>query len=313
MSIKAISFTSQTNAPKAIKQNRTADTSFTANKDIDKFEKKKSSTAKTIGIATAAIATLATITAIIITKGKAAKKAKLLNQIPKELQAKFEKLKNLEGETFTNKAYDELVDFMGLKGIAPKKIILENKPSTLNAIEGGYNPTENIIVFTKSIIKAPKGEQISLLSHELTHCKQHTNILRTEGITVEMYAKNTVESWINMSKKDDLGFKIKLRRAEQEGKKAEFLKNTRENWTKEIETLIHKNLEGILKMPKIKADSPEGIKALNDLKSIQSYEGLGMLGIGSKEYISHPLEIEAYGYGGKMKDLFNKFTQAMNV
>ena len=49
-------------------------------------------------------------------------KKRALNSIPKDLQTKFEKIKDLKGKEFVNKAYEELVNYMKLDGIAPKNI-----------------------------------------------------------------------------------------------------------------------------------------------------------------------------------------------
>lgn len=283
--------------------------------EFDKFEKKQTSTAKKIGIATGILATIGAITAIVITRGKALQKAKmnkLLDEIPKDLQARFSKIKNLEGEAFTNKAYDELVEHMGLKGIAPKQIQFEGAQGSMGHITGGYDSIENVITFTHNLKNAPKASQIELLSHELVHCKQFTNMLRTEGITVDMYVKSKVENMINIAKKNDFGFNLAYSRAERSGKLSEFMKNVRENWTKDCEKLVRKNFEDVLKMPKFKVDSSEGVKALKDLQSVENYEGLGLLGLGSQAYKSHPHEVEAYGYGEKLAELFKKYLTASN-
>ena len=50
---------------------------------------------------------LATIGTIVVTRGRAARKAQLLNSIPAELRAKFEKIQNLEGKEFIHKSYQQ--------------------------------------------------------------------------------------------------------------------------------------------------------------------------------------------------------------
>lgn len=270
----------------------------------------KMSTGKKLGIAVGILATLGTITAIALTRGKAIRNKRLLSQIPQDLQARFVKIKNLEGKTFTNKAYDEMVEYLGLKGIAPEKIQFEGNCGFLSGIQGGYDPSLNTITFTKNFISANKDSQIQMLAHELTHCKQFTNMLRTEGIGVEKFVETQVKNTFDNAIKNDIIFKLKFENANKIGKGDIFEKVVKETLTKKFTENVNKNFADVLNLPKIKADSPEGIKAFSDLKSYEAYPGLGMFGVGSEAYRNSPLEIEAYGFGDKIKDLFNKFIKA---
>ena len=310
MSINSVDFESRVVSP-SVKRNNILKKNYSLSREcFDKFETKKTSTAKKIGIATAILATLATIATIAITKGKAARKTKLLSQIPKDLQVKFEKIKKLNGEDFTNRAYGEIVDYMGLKGIAPNKILFEGKGGFMGGIQGGYDPSLNTITFTKNFINANKDSQISMLAHELTHCRQFTNMLRTEGIGVEKFVETQVKNTFENALRNDILFKIKFENAKKIGQESQFIKVVKETWTQQFTERINKNFADVLKLPKIKADSSEGVKAFSDLKAYESYPGLGMFGMGSDAYRNSPLEIEAYGFGDKMKDLFNKFLKA---
>lgn len=310
MSINSVDFESRVVSP-SVKRNNISKKNYSLSREcFDKFETKKTSTAKKIGIATAILATLATIATIAITKGKAARKTKLLSQIPKDLQVKFEKIKNLNGKDFTNRAYDELVDHMGLKGIAPNKIMFEGNGGFMGGVQGGYDPSLNTITFTKNFINANKDSQISMLAHELTHCRQFTNMLRTEGIGVEKFVETQVRNTFENALRKDILFKLKFENAKKIGQESKFIKVVKETWTQQFTEHINNNFADILKLPKIKANSTEGVKAFSDLKAYESYPGLGMFGMGSDAYRNSPLEIEAYGFGDKMKDLFNKFLKA---
>ena len=279
------------------------------------IEEQKSSSKKGI-IAALGLAALAVGT-FILTRGRSTNKAeKLLKQIPEDLQVRFGKLKDLQGEEFVKKAYSEMVEYMGLKGIAPKTIKNSGADSALS-ITGGYNPIENTIGYTDGFFNIlPKEEQIGMLTHELQHCKQFTNMLRTEGITVEKYVEAHVNSTINELIEDPLknfAFHMAYNIAKERGAEKEFIQRAKDNWSKALIKRVNENYQDILAMPKIKADSPEGIKAFEHLKASGEYEGLDFMGLGSKEYKNNPLEVEAYAMGDKMKDLFQKYMGATSL
>lgn len=278
------------------------------------IEEQKSSSKKGI-IAALGLAALAVGT-FILTRGKSKKAEKLLKQIPEDLQVRFGKLKDLQGEEFVKKAYSEMVEYMGLKGIAPKTIKNSGADSALS-ITGGYNPIENTIGYTDGFFNTmPKEEQIGMLTHELQHCKQFTNMLRTEGITVEKYVEAHVNSTINElinNPLNNLQFHVQYKKAKEIGKEIEFIKQVKDNWTKALVKKVNENYKDILVMPKIKADSPEGIKAFEHLKASGEYEGLDFMGIGSEKYKNNPIEVEAYAMGDKMKDLFQKYMGATSL
>lgn len=270
------------------------------------------------GIALGIGAALLAIGSVIVSRGrtaaKAVQKAKMLAEIPPELQTRFSKLKDLSNEDFVKKGYDELVDYMGLKGVAPKEI-LNSGADGIN-ITGGYNPIKNTIEFSNGFFnKMKKHEQINMMAHELTHCKQFTNMLRTEGLSVENYVESSVTSMIKNAEKNptNIFFNLGLNKAKEAGKTNEFLENVREQWTRDLTKKVNEAYKDVLNMPKFKADSPEGKKAFEHLKANREYEGLNFIGIGSDSYRNNPLEIEAYGYGEKMKEFFKKYTEAMNL
>ena len=60
-------------------------------------------------------------------------------------------------------------------------------------------------------------------------------------------------------------------------------------------------------MPKIKATSPEGIKAAQQFEAMKNYEGLNAFGFGSENYRNNQLEVEAYAFGDNIEKLFKDF------
>lgn len=288
----------------------------TVTSPVKQDEQKQTSTKKIATWATVIGGLLLTAGAIIASRGKAIKQQKLLSEIPKDLQARFEPLKNLKGKEFVDKAYSEMVDYMGLKGIAPQKVLQEGADGIMS-VQGGYNMMDNTISYTSGFFtKLNKTQQINLLSHELKHCEQFTNMLRTEGITVEKYVQSTVDSMIKDAIKspfNNMSFRLAHKQAVAAGKEAEFLAKTKENWTKDLSKNVEEAYKDVLKMPKFKADSPEGKKAFEHLKANSEYEGLDAFGFGSEAYQNNPLEVEAYAFGGKIEDMFKKFCAAYNI
>lgn len=265
------------------------------------------------------LATLSAVGILVVSRGrekKALKKAadEALKEIPEELKATFHKLQNEEGESFIHKAYSELVDFMGLKGIAPEKVKI--KPDGEHSITGGFDQVENTIEYTQGFLtKAKKEQQINLLAHELKHCRQFTNIMRTEGIGVEKYAEAIADNSYKTLKEGPLNiqFQREYKKALDNGTLEEFTKQTKQQWIDEVTEKINNNFSEALKLPKISADSEEGKEAIKYLEAMRNYEGLGLTGMGSSEYRNNPLEAEAYAFGDKIGKYFNKFGKYSQV
>ena len=93
----------------------------------------------------------------------------------------------------------------------------------------------------------------------------------------------------------------------------EFLARVKESWSKDLTAKVQESYKDVLKMPKIKADSPEGKKAYEYLKANSEYETLDAFGFGSDAYKNNPLETEAYAFGDKIEAYFNKFCEAYKI
>lgn len=265
-------------------------------------KKKRNKILITLGLICAGIGT-----AIAIAKGKA-HKAELLNSIPDDLKTVFAKLKNKNGDEFVDEAYKEIVKHLGLEGIAPGKIE-RNGADGLMTITGGFIPTQNKIGYSDGFFtKLDRRKQINLLSHELKHCKQTTDFLRTEGIGIEEYAKAWAESCVQMELNNPFKGMLYKKILEKGGKEAdELLENLRKKVFEQIKTSLEENYSEVLKMPKISADSDEGKKIHELFKGCKNYEGLGMLGFGSDNYKNNPLEVDAYAFGDKIEEFFTNY------
>lgn len=239
------------------------------------------------------------------------KSIKTTENIPNELKVIFEELNGKTGKEFVDLAYQKMVNYMKLEGIAPNSIIIQGE-SGLAKAKGGYDPVTNTIEFSKGFIENLTNEQqINLLSHELKHCEQFNNMIRTEGIGVKEYAKaiaeNNVKNALNPSSFNNYWFRFKYNQAVENGTGEEFLQKTIDKGTEKLIADIETNFAQVLKMPKIKANSPEGIKAVEQLEAQRHYEGLGFLGIGGEKYKNNPLEKEAYVFGDNIGQLYKAF------
>ena len=299
---------------KPVKNNKSVNKTHVTDKQYIQREIKKQTpnkNQKLKGLLWAGLALAAGTAVAILSRGKIkARRADVLKDIPHELQVRFEKLKNLSGKDFIDNAYNEMVDYMGLKGIAPKEILI-NGNDGLMSITGGYNPMLNKITYSSGFVtKLTKDQQLTMLSHELKHCEQFTNMLRTEGLTVEKYVESTVDNYINNAIRtpyQSVHFSIAYSRAREAGTVKEFLAKMKNAWIQELAKEVRQNFAEVLKLSKFKADSPEARKAFEHLRANSEYEGLNIFGTGSDTYRNNPLEVEAYAFGDKIGTMFKKF------
>lgn len=239
-----------------------------------------------------------------------ANKAKLINSIPDDLKSIFSKIKDKNGDEFIDEAYSQMVKYLGLEGFAPGKIGKTGVDGVMS-ITGGFNPAKNTIGYSDGFFtKLDKRKQLNLLSHELRHCKQSIDFLRTEGIGVDEYAKVWTEVCIK-SKLNDPFFKVMAYKpAVEAGKGEELLEQLRIKIYKATKEDLEQNYSEVFKLPKIKADSEEGKTIHKMFEGCKNYEGLGMFGTRSSNYKKNPLEVDAYGFGDKIEKLFCDFIRA---
>jgi len=244
-----------------------------------------------------------TIAAIAILKGK---KAKILSSIPDDLKPIFAKIKNKKGDEFVSEAYSEMVKYLGLEGIAPSKISKTGADGIMT-ITGGFSPTNKTIGYSDGFFsKLNRTQQLNMLSHELRHCRQTVDFLRTEGIGIEEYAKAWTESSLKAGLDNPFNAMI-YKQAQKSGAGEEFLANSRKSIFEKIKKSLEENYADVLKMPKISADSEEGRRIHKLFAGCREYEGIGMFGLEGENYRSNPLEIDAYEFGEQIQKLFSDF------
>lgn len=245
-------------------------------------------------------------------KSKQTSKAvKISKKMPDEIKPLLANLEGKSGQEFTDIAYGNIVKHMKLNGIAPKSINIQGEDGLLSSVTGGFDPVKNTITFSQGFLKKlSPTQQINLISHELKHCEQFTNMLRTEGIGVNGYARATAENLVKQAlgkSSLELCFKRDYQEALQNGKGEEFIQKATDNMTKQIIPEIERNFSEVLKLPKIKANSSDGLRAVKHLEAQRNYEGLNMLGLGSENYKNNPLEVEAYAFGDNIEKLIKDF------
>ena len=270
-------------------------------------ENKKKNTNKIL-IAIGVIGTSAAILAGIL-RGKA-NKAKILNSIPDDLKSIFTKIKDKNGDEFIDEAYSQMVKYMNLEGIAPSKLEKTGADGVMS-ITGGFVPTKNTIGYSDGFFtKVDKSKQLNMLSHELRHCNQTVDFLRTEGIGVEEYAKAWADSCVQGTLNDPFFQAFTYKQAEKAGTAEELIQQLRKNTYEQIKKDFEQNYSEVLKMPKISADSDEGKAIHKVFEGCKNYEGLGMFGFGSENYKNNPMEIDAYDFGAKIEKFFCDFVSA---
>ncbi len=245
-------------------------------------------------------------TVVGILKGKA-NKAKLLNSIPDDLKTIFSEIKDKNGDEFIDEAYKQMVKYMGLQEIAPSKINRTGIDGVMT-ITGGFNPVKNAIGYSDGFFKkVDKRKQLNMISHELRHCKQTTDFLRTEGIGIDEYVKVWTENCVQNQLKDPIFKALTYDPAVKAGKGEELLEQLRKNTYKEFKQEFKKNYSEVFKLPQISANSDEGKRIHKLFEGCKNYEGLGMFGLGSEGYRNNPIEVDAYELGDKIEKLFSDF------
>ncbi len=255
---------------------------------------------------------------------------KISSKVKTLLEIKFPFFKGLKNEpevSFTQKAYDEMVEFMELKGVAPKKIETgeevaealnlkgnsadawrELKAGNENICIVGYNYQFGRIVCDPLFPTLDKYQKLYIIAHELLHCKQHVAIIRTEGLGTKALANNIARGNVSIVLKS--GNKIAQAYILQMLKKGmtadEILRKIVNNATVSIE----KDLNGIhanaLELPKFKKNSKEGRQAKKYFNAVKVYERWNP--VNQKKYRSNRLEKEAYPYGEAVSGLFKIYS-----
>ena len=208
-------------------------------------------------------------------------------EIPPILSEMFEAIKDKKDEELAETAYPYLVKYIGVEDVAPPKITWEKTEG--RPIVADYKVFENsIVIYSDLFKKVSKAEQLAFIAHELTHCKQSFNMMRTENIGIEKYAyANAVSDFraATIRNKNIINALIEAKRNNKEKELIQYLiqKSTINN-IKELKQ-TYPNFD---KLSKIKSTSIEGQKAQTDLKAQFEYNGADI-----NAYNNCPLEKEA--------------------
>ena len=207
------------------------------------------------------------------------------------LNVVFKKLEGLEGDDFAKTAYKELVKYMGLEDSAPKELTFEYAEGRPIASDYKWYKNE-VIVYRNYFDKASKAEKLGYIAHELTHCKQTTNILKTDAPNiVQQYAFAIAASDFRAAMVNDPQTRQNFVKAMQAGKSNEYAQAMIYRQAiatyKELTTIF----ADVLKQPKHPLNSQNGQKAIQDIKAQSIYNGADM-----KAYTNCPLEKEAMAF-----------------
>ena len=208
-----------------------------------------------------------------------------------DINVVFKKLEGKKGKDFADTAYKELVKFYGLSDVAPKELTWEQKEG--RPIVSDYRWYENkVVVYKDYFEKATPEEQLGYIAHELTHCKQTTNILRTEGLPVQAYAMAIATSDFRANVVNNPTVKENFKKAMSKGKEKEFaalmIRANAANTYKELNAVF----ADVLKLPKHSLQSENGQKALRDLRAQATYNGTDTVAYNNCELEKEAMNVE---------------------
>lgn len=208
-------------------------------------------------------------------------------KIDDSLNVLFQELQGKDGKEFAETAYNGLVKYFKLDDVAPKSLTWEQSEG--RPIVSDYRWYENkVVLYEDYFNKAPKEKQLGYIAHELTHLKQTTNILKTEGLPIENYAVAISISDFKAMMTKNPQIQNAYKTATQNGKGKEFstymIQKGAAQTYKELNTIF----ADVLKQPKHPLDSKEGQKAIKDVKAQAMYNGADM-----NAYNNNSLEKEA--------------------
>lgn len=208
-------------------------------------------------------------------------------EIPPILSEMFEAIRDKKDEELAETAYPFLVKYIGVEDVAPPKLTWEKAEG--RPIVADYKVFENsIVIYSDLFKKVSKAEQLAFIAHELTHCKQAFNMMRTENIGIEKYAYvNAVSDFRAATVRNEKIINA-LNEARKNNKENELVKYLIQKATINNIKELKQTYPNFDKLPKIKVNSLEGQKAQADLKAQFEYNGAD-----ETAYNKCPLEKEA--------------------
>lgn len=208
-------------------------------------------------------------------------------EIPPILSEMFEAIKDKKNEDLAETAYPFLVKYIGVEDVAPSKITWEKAEG--RPIVADYKVFENsIVIYSDLFKKVTKAEQLAFIAHELTHCKQAFNMMRTENIGLEKYAYVNAVSDFRAATVRNKKIINALNEARKKNKEKELVQYLIQNATTNNIKELKQTYPNFDRLPKIKTNSAEGRKAQTDLKAQFEYNGAD-----EKAYNNCALEKEA--------------------
>lgn len=257
-------------------------------------------------------------------------RAKLANEeiSPRSLTWYYTFVK-LKSEDVYNHSYALIKKELNLENIVPKLDItsLSEDPENPNfKFFGGYNAFNDTTQINKNLIKEQCSPVlIEALRHETEHSQQYTLIARTEGLGIEAIARvdaiNSIRECLNSKEPINSNLYRYLQKQKLSG--IDFKSTEGKSILKKAENILYKDNIELLKQNQsfknaistlgtIKADSTEGLKANEYLKSILNYIPATVENY--KGYRANLIEDEAHTVARKFViDILESNTKIINI
>lgn len=246
---------------------------------------------------------------------KASKQIETLNKtiadkswqaIPDELKVSFAKIQSKKEKRFAKKAYKELVKYFNLEGFAPKRIkfFLGVKGNL-----GSHDKISNKVAISRECVyRYPNSSKVEAISHELTHCKQACELIRSPRVGIKKYSKAVYEGIANEEVKDffNFGLQANYLRAKRKGQGEQFIKDYAERLFKENEKKLRKSYKKAISSPKLN-DKTKRSTLDKYLHAFKTYTNPDPFGINFKRYENNYLEVEARKVGSQLETYFETF------
>lgn len=230
------------------------------------------------------------------------------NKIPEDLKILFQDLDKKEGKDFADAAYKGLIKHYGLEGLAPDKLEWEATSKYKGQdIVSDYQWYSNKVVLYEDLFLGSgksKEEQLGFIAHEVTHMKQLTNIMQTDGLPLTTVATAFAIFDFNTNMANNPVAQRQYAQAKQNGKEKEFTKFLIGQIARKNYGELSVAFKDALIAPKHPLNSPLGQKALKDLDAWSKYSSANW-----DVYSNNPIEKEAMEEENNIRAAYKEYSK----